>query len=171
MVEIQNITFCAQLNCQLDLKYIARNSFNTEYKWKNINAVIKRLRSPRCTGKIFNNGNIGLTGCKSIEQCDIAIRKIARMIQKLGYKVKISNKKVTNMVGSIDFGSIIDLEALATSIGQNASFEPELFPGLIYTESYCKILVFRSGKIVITGVKCKEELNNAFEIIFTKLFI
>jgi transcription initiation factor TFIID TATA-box-binding protein len=170
MVEIQNITFCAKLNCKLDLEFIARNSFNVEYKWKKITAVIKRLRNPRCTCKIFSNGNIGITGCKSIEQCDIAIRKIARMIEKLGYEVKITNKEVTNMVGSFNFGSIINLEALTTSIGQNASFEPELFPGLIYKTDTCSILVFRSGKIIITGVKCKKELNDAFEIIFIKLF-
>jgi transcription initiation factor TFIID TATA-box-binding protein len=170
MVEIQNITFCAELNCELDLEFIARNSLNVEYKWKKINAVIKRLRNPRCTCKIFSNGNIGLTGCRSIEQCDIAIRKIARMVQKLGYQVKISNKRVTNMVGSFNFGSTIDLVELNTSIGQNASFEPELFPGLIFTDDRCKILVFRSGKIIITGVKCKKELNDAFEIIFIKLF-
>ena len=171
MAEIQNITFCAKLNCKLDLNFIARNSFNVEYKWKRINAVIKRLRNPRCTCKIFSNGNIGLTGCRSIEQCNIAIRKVARMIQKLGYEVKITNKEVNNMVGSFNFGSTIDLVALSTSIGQNASFEPELFPGLIFTVDKCKILVFRSGKVIITGVKCKIELNDAFETIFTKLFI
>jgi transcription initiation factor TFIID TATA-box-binding protein len=170
MVEIQNITFCAKLNCELDLEFIARNSFNVEYKWKNINYVIKRLRNPRCTCKIFSNGNIGITGCRSIEQCDIAIRKIARMIQKLGYEVKITNKEVTNMVGSFNFGSTIDLEVLTTSIGQNAIFEPELFPGLIYKADTCSILVFRSGKIIITGFKCKKQLNDAFEIIFIKFF-
>jgi transcription initiation factor TFIID TATA-box-binding protein len=131
-----------------------------------------RLRKkPRSTCLIFRNGKLVLTGCKSVLQCRVDSRKIARIIQKLGYDVKISNGKIENMVGSFDYGIDLNLTSLALKIGSKVSFEPELFPGLIYTVfNKCKATLFRSGKINITGAKCVEELNDAFDNIFTYLF-
>jgi transcription initiation factor TFIID TATA-box-binding protein len=42
-------------------------------------------------------------------------------------------------------------------------YEPEQFPGLIYRmeEPKVVILIFRSGKLVITGAKKEEEINRA----------
>ncbi len=103
--------------------------------------------------------------------CPYDSRKIVRIIQKLGYDVNISYGKIENMVGSIDCGIDLDLTSLASKIGSKASFETELFPGLIYTlHIECKVTLFRSGKINITGAKCEEELNDAFDNIFTYLF-
>jgi transcription initiation factor TFIID TATA-box-binding protein len=85
--------------------------------------------------------------------------------------VKISNGKVENMVGSFDCGIDLELISLASKTGFKASFKPELFPGLIYTlHNKYKATLFRLGKINITGAKCKEELNDAFDNIFTYLF-
>jgi transcription initiation factor TFIID TATA-box-binding protein len=85
--------------------------------------------------------------------------------------VKISNGKIENMVGSFDYGIDLNLTSLALKIGSKVSFEPELFPGLIYTVyNKCKATLFRSGKINITGAKCVEELNDAFDNTFTYLF-
>jgi transcription initiation factor TFIID TATA-box-binding protein len=172
MVSIQNITYCVNLNCELDLDFIARNSINVEYNKNRFNALVMRLRKkPRSTCLIFRNGKLVLTGCKSVLQCLDDSRKIARIIQKLGYDVKISNGRVENMVGSFDCGIDLDLTSLASKIGSKASFEPELFPGLIYTfHNKCKATLFRSGKINITGAKCEEVLNDAFDNIFTYLF-
>ena len=41
-----------------------------------------------------------------------------------------------------------------------SSYEPELFPGLIYRMMKPKIvlLIFVSGKIVLTGAKVREEI-------------
>jgi transcription initiation factor TFIID TATA-box-binding protein len=172
MASIQNITYCVNLNCALDLDFIARNSINVEYNKNRFSALVMRLRKkPRSTCLIFRNGKLVLTGCKSVLQCRDDSRKIARIIQKLGYDVKISNGKIENMVGSFDCGIKLDLTSLATKTGSKASFEPELFPGLIYTlHNKCKATLFRSGKINITGAKCEEELNDAFDNIFTYLF-
>jgi transcription initiation factor TFIID TATA-box-binding protein len=51
------------------------------------------------------------------------------------------------------------------------SYEPEVFPGLIYRmmDPWIVILIFVSGKIVLTGVKTKKEIDLAFEKIFPVL--
>lgn len=50
-------------------------------------------------------------------------------------------------------------------------YEPELFPGLIYRMQQPKIvlLIFVSGKVVLTGAKRREDLIAAFELIYPVL--
>jgi transcription initiation factor TFIID TATA-box-binding protein len=112
------------------------------------------------------------TGAKSEEESRLAARKYARIIQKLGYKeAKFSEFKIQNIVGSCDVGFPIRLEGLSFAHGNFSSYEPELFPGLIYRMTKPKIvlLIFVSGKIVLTGAKQREEILKAFEIIYPVL--
>lgn len=52
-----------------------------------------------------------------------------------------------------------------------SSYEPEIFPGLVYRMKKPKIvlLVFASGKIVITGAKVRDDLYAAFDNIYPVL--
>lgn len=79
--------------------------------------------------------------------------------------------KIQNMVGSCDVKFPIRLEGLAWSHGHFAQYEPELFPGLIYRMQMPKIvlLIFVSGKIVLTGGKKREDIYQAFENIYPVL--
>jgi len=65
-----------------------------------------------------------------------------------------------NMVGSCDVKFPIRLEGLAYKHSHYSSYEPELFPGLIYRMVQPKIvlLIFVSGKVVLTGGKVKIHL-------------
>ena len=72
------------------------------------------------------------------------------------------------MVGSVDVKFPIRLEALVLKHYQFCSYEPELFPGLIYRMMHPKIvlLIFVSGKVVLTGAKVRREIHEAFERIY-----
>lgn len=91
------------------------------------------------------------------EQSRLAARKYARIIQKLGFAAKFTDFKIQNIVGSCDIKFPIRLEGLAYAHGPYSSYEPELFPGLIYRMVKPKIvlLIFVSGKIVLTGAKVR----------------
>lgn len=58
------------------------------------------------------------------------------------------------MVGSCDVHFPIHLEGLYLAHSQFASYEPELFPGLIYrmVQPRIVLLIFVSGKVVLTGI-------------------
>lgn len=116
-------------------------------------------------------------------------RKYARIIQKLGFNAKFTGAhlhlcccrkiiantsadfKIQNIVGSCDIKFPIRLEGLASRHHHFSSYEPELFPGLIYRMMKPKIvlLIFVSGKIVLTGAKVREEIYQAFEMIYPVL--
>lgn len=57
------------------------------------------------------------------------------------------------MVGSCDVKFPIRLEGLVLTHSQFSSYEPELFPGLIYrmVKPRIVLLIFVSGKVVLTG--------------------
>lgn len=165
---LQNIVSTVNLGCTLELKRIALYARNAEYNPKRFAAVIMRIRSPRTTALIFSSGKMVCTGAKSEDDSRLAARKYARIIQKLGFDAKFMDFKIQNIVGSIDVGFCLRLECFHTCHSQFCSYEPELFPGLIYRlhEPKVVLLIFVSGKVVITGAKLRSEINEAFEKIY-----
>ncbi|PWN33313.1 transcription initiation factor TFIID-1 [Meira miltonrushii] len=168
---LQNIVATVNLEVRLDLKTIALHARNAEYNPKRFAAVIMRIREPKTTALIFASGKMVVTGAKSEDDSRLASRKYARIIQKLGFDARFSEFKIQNIVGSCDVRFPIRLEGLAYSHGVYSSYEPELFPGLIYRMVKPKVvlLIFVSGKIVLTGAKVREEIYQAFNLILPVL--
>lgn len=169
--QLQNLVATVNLDCRLDLKTIALHARNAEYNPKRFAAVIMRIRDPKTTALIFASGKMVVTGAKSEDDSKLASRKYARIIQKLGFNAKFTDFKIQNIVGSCDVKFPIRLEGLASKHHTFSSYEPELFPGLIYRMMKPKIvlLIFVSGKIVLTGAKVREEIYQAFELIYPVL--
>lgn len=166
--QLQNIVSTVNLGCKLDLKNIAMHARNAEYNPKRFAAVIMRIREPRTTALIFSSGKMVCTGAKSEDQSRLASRKYARIVQKLGFPAKFMEFKVQNMVGSCDVRFPIQLEGLCLTHSQFSTYEPELFPGLIYrmVKPRVVLLIFVSGKVVITGAKTKKDIEEAFGNIY-----
>ena len=111
------------------------------------------------------------TGAKSEDAARLACRKYAKIVQKLGFPASFKDFKVQNIVGSADVRFPIRLEGLAYAHGYFCSYEPELFPGLIYRMRSPKVvlLIFVSGKVVLTGAKAREDVYAAFDAIYPVL--
>jgi transcription initiation factor TFIID TATA-box-binding protein len=168
---LQNIVSTVNLGVALDLKAIALHARNAEYNPKRFSAVIMRIRDPKTTALIFASGKMVCTGAKSEDDSKLAARKYARIIQKLGFEVTFTDFKVQNIVASADIGFPVRLEGLAQQHSKYSSYEPELFPGLIYRMLKPKVvlLIFVSGKIVLTGAKTRDHVYESFELIYTVL--
>ncbi|KAH7668047.1 TBP-1 protein, partial [Aphelenchoides avenae] len=87
---------------------------------------------------------------------------------RLGFPVHYHDFKLQNMVGSVDVKFAIGLEGLCITHAQFCAYEPELFPGLVYRMVVPRVvlLIFVSGKIVITGAKTRQEIDTAFQQIY-----
>ncbi|KAJ1544814.1 TATA-box-binding protein, partial [Nowakowskiella sp. JEL0078] len=107
---LQNIVATVNLSVQLDLKTIALHARNAEYNPKRFAAVIMRIREPKTTALIFASGKMVVTGAKSEEQSNLAARKYARIVQKLGFNAQFKDFKIQNIVGSCDVKFPIRLE-------------------------------------------------------------
>ena len=182
--KLQNIVSTANLGCELKLRTIALQAQNAEYNPKRFAAVIMRIREPKTTALIFSSGKMVCTGAKSEDDSKKASRKYAKIIKSLGFNVEFKDFKVQNIVGSCDIKFQIHLNKLNMHLGRlNSSrgykkdkkyvchYEPEIFPGLIYhmNEPEIVLLIFVSGKIVLTGAKQKSQIFEAFDKIFPLL--
>ena len=78
--------------------------------------------------------------------------------------------KVQNIVASTSFADKLDLDVIAQSL-EEAEYEPEQFPGLIYRmdEPKVVILLFASGKLVCTGAKKEPDVFDAVHKLHGKL--
>ncbi|CAF1383912.1 unnamed protein product [Rotaria sordida] len=153
---LHNVISTVNLCCQLDLKRISLQVRNAEYNPKRFAAVIMRIRKPRTTALIFGSGKMVCTGARSEEDSLEAARRYARVMQKLAFPVKFRDFKIQNMVGSVDVKFPIrfqNIERIALEHHQFCSYEPEVFPGLIYRMIQPKVvlLIFVSGKVVLVG--------------------
>ena len=154
------------------MRIIAQNCRNAEFNPKRFAAVIIRIRDPKTTALIFQSGKMVITGAKSEEKSENAAKMYAKMIRKVGFpQVKMQDFKIQNIVGSCDVKFPINLEGLNTGHGTFSTYEPELFPGLIYRmhEPKVVLLIFTSGKIVLTGAKTRENIHEAFNKIYMVL--
>jgi transcription initiation factor TFIID TATA-box-binding protein len=169
LIRIQNMSSTADLGIRLDLKKIALKCRNTEFNPRRFGAVIMRLREPRATALIFASGKMVVTGVKSTHNATLAAKKFAYIVERVGFTPQeFMDFKVQNIVGTADVGFPIRLEGLVYKHSAFASYEPELFPGLIYRLVSPRVvfLIFVSGKVVITGAKKESDLSSAL----TKLY-
>ena len=150
------------LGCALNLRQITLHARNAEYNPKRFAAVIMRIHEPKTTALFFSSGKMVCTGAKSEESARLAARKFARIIQKLGFPAQFREFKVQTIVSSCDVKLHIRLEQLEMRLKncdqeQLCSYEPELFPGLVFKllDPKVTLLIFVSGKIVLTGAKEK----------------
>ena len=86
---------------------------------------------------------------------------MAKKLNGIGIKT-LENPEITvqNIVASADLHTILNLNAIAIGLGlENIEYEPEQFPGLVYRIDVPKVvvLIFSSGKLVVTGGKSPED--------------
>lgn len=146
-----------------------------EYKPKRFAAAIMRIREPKTTALIFRSGKMVCTGAKSEQESYTAAKNYAKQLKKIGNPtVQLTDFTIQNIVGSHDVGFNIKLESLhIMSVNRKVQcrYDPELFPGLIFrmTEPKVVLLIFASGKIVLTGAKEREQIYTAYQKILPLL--
>ncbi|MDH4215097.1 MAG: TATA-box-binding protein, partial [Candidatus Thorarchaeota archaeon] len=111
------------------------------------------------------------TGAKSEKEARRAVHKIVKLVNEAG--INMSRRPiitVQNIVASANLGAELNLELAAMRL-ENTLYEPEQFPGLIYRMRDPKvvILLFGSGKLVITGAKFEPQIQEAAEKAFERL--
>lgn len=172
--ELQNVVATFNLGVDhLDLRAIALEKPFIEYNPQKFAAATIRIRNPRTTALAFASGNMVCTGAKTEMLSRLAGRKYVRLLQKHGIPVSFRDFKIQNIVASAEVPHPLKLLELSRSYGPYVSYEPDLFPGLVFRTTAPKLvfLLFRSGKIVITGAKCREEIVKTFKMLFFGIIV
>ena len=163
--QIQNIVATASLEKPVPLVKLARTQPNTEYNPKTFPGLVLRVKEPKSAVLVFSSGNLVCTGTKSIAQVKEVINVVIKQLRKISVNVTIKPKiTVQNIVASGNINLKLNLNFLALEM-ENTEYEPEQFPGLVYklNEPNATFLLFSNGKLVCTGTKNKQQLEDSMK--------
>jgi transcription initiation factor TFIID TATA-box-binding protein len=76
------------------------------------------------------------------------------------------------MVCSYDLARYINLNKLVVTLNlENIEYEPEQFPGLVYRikDPRIVVLIFSSGKLILTGGRNMEDIKKGLDVLIDKL--
>lgn len=151
-ITINNVVCSFNVRCHLNLREIALNGINVEYRKEN-GMVTMKLRHPYTTANIWNSGKITCTGANSEDQARIAARRFARQLQKLGFNTRFTNYRVVNVLGTVTLPFAIRITQFSRDHPNQASYEPELHPGVTYRckDPKATLKIFSTGSITITA--------------------
>ncbi|RJX44002.1 TATA-box-binding protein [Halonotius aquaticus] len=172
-IEIQNVVASTGIGQELDLEALATDLPGADFNPDNFPGLVYRTQEPKAAALIFRSGKIVCTGAKSIDDVHEALDIIFGKLRDLGIPVEDSPEvTVQNIVSSADLGHSLNLNALAIGLGlEDVEYEPEQFPGLVYRMDNPEvvILLFGSGKVVITGGKTVDDASAAVERIVDRI--
>jgi len=162
-LKVQNIVATTSLGKPVSLTKLARTQSNTEYNPEQFPGLVLRVKKPKSAVLVFSSGNLVCTGTKSVAQVKEVINAVIRHIAKIGIRITEKPKiTVQNIVASGSIDLTLNLNVLALQL-ENTEYEPEQFPGLVYklVEPTATFLLFSNGKLVCTGTKNKQQLEES----------
>jgi len=162
-LKVQNIVATTSLGKPIPLTKLARVQSNTEYNPEQFPGLVLRIKKPKSAVLVFSSGNLVCTGTKSVAQVKEVIEAVIKHIAKIGIKITDKPKiTVQNIVASGSINLSLNLNTLALQL-ENTEYEPEQFPGLVYklVDPPATFLLFSNGKLVCTGTKNKQQLEES----------
>ena len=169
------------------LEEVANKIWNVEFT-ENFAAAIVRTRDAvehtTPTMSLFKWGKVNIVGCKSMERIKYWLNWFKqRLAECVHYQMRRPVRDLSipmqNVVASSLSPYRIDLYAFIRAHPHTCTYEPELFPGLTYRlwvgapPKKITLLLFASGKYIITGAKCPEhihEANKAFRVLLPQFY-
>ncbi|ABN57317.1 MULTISPECIES: TATA-box-binding protein [Methanoculleus] len=172
-LKIENIVASAKVTDSLDLPSLASRLKDAEYNKKRFPGVVLRMQDPKIAALVFGSGKVVLTGAKSIDNLSRGLQILADQLRALDIDIPENPEyKIQNIVTSADLGTPINLNKIAVGFNlDKIEYEPEQFPGLVYRLDDPKVVVllFGSGKLIITGGKVPEDAQRAVKRILSEL--
>src|SRR5674476_1193350 len=172
-IKIVNVVGSTGIGQEMNLKQLTRALEGAAYDPKRFPGLVYRTKDPKTAALLFRSGKIVCTGAKSIDDVYRGLEKVFQSLRNIGIDGKVPPEiKVQYIVASADLHSVLNLNAIAIGLGlENIEYEPEQFPGLVYRFSEPKVVVllFGSGKLVVTGGRKPEDAVNAVDRIVEQL--
>ncbi|MFC4987323.1 TATA-box-binding protein [Saliphagus infecundisoli] len=169
----ENVVGSTSIDQELDLESLADDLDGASFEPDQFPGVITRTTDPKAASLIFRSGKIVCTGASSVEDLTTAVGLTFDKLRRLGLDVpEEPDVTVQNIVTSGDLGTSLNLNAIAIGFGLEAvEYEPEQFPGLVYRadELDVVVLLFGSGKLVITGGTQASDAEDAITAVHARL--
>jgi transcription initiation factor TFIID TATA-box-binding protein len=172
-LKIENIVASGAIAESIDLVSFSEITKNCELNKKRFPGAVYRIPDPKIACLIFSSGKIVITGIRNDKALADGLAIVIQSLKDAGIKpLKEPRIAITNMVCSYNLGKFININRLSVTLNlENIEYEPEQFPGLVYRIKDPKIvvLIFSSGKIILTGGRNLIEIKKGLDILEEKL--
>jgi len=155
------------LGRELDLDAVIESleaEFDIESNRSNDSMVTIRLEPDGPALTLYRTGGYQIRGTDSREELFEANDRLLQTLKSIGVEFNERRFHQNNAVFLENFDTSVQLETLAIHLGlENVEYEPEQFPGVIYRPQNLEtvMLVFSSGKSIITGTTSREMAEEA----------
>tara|TARA_Y100000592_G_scaffold95775_1_gene162988 strand:+ start:451 stop:1125 length:675 start_codon:yes stop_codon:yes gene_type:complete len=164
---IVNVVCTFSISERVDLRNLTSKLPWAEFNAKKFAAASIRLRSPRSTCLCFSSGNLVVTGTVSENDALLASRRYAAILRRyVNPRVRMQRFRIQNIVATCECNCCVDLQQVHAHWQTHCSYEPEVFPGLIMRLEKVVVLIFRSGKVVLTGAKERAHVREALKAVY-----
>jgi len=167
-IKVENVVANARIADELDLKYIESKLEDAVFTKKKFPGLVYRTHNPKAAFLIFRSGKVVCTGSKTEEGVRKVMDILAADLRRIGIEVAEHPEfRVQNIVASANLGKELNLGAIVVGLElEGMEYEPEVFPGLVYRieEPKSAILIFSSGRLVITGGKTVEDCKRSVRV-------
>jgi transcription initiation factor TFIID TATA-box-binding protein len=170
MVEVVNIVASGALSAELDLDRLADDIGEpvARYDPEKYPGVYIRLEEDAPLITVYRTGKYIITGAESKKEVYSLRERFLTLFSEMDIIEDSEDEwfSVQNYVCTGELKKSLNLSALAIGLGlETTEYEPEQFPGLIYrpSDAGCVVLLFATGKVVITGSSNIETAEATFE--------
>ncbi|MCX6684049.1 MAG: TATA-box-binding protein [Methanoregula sp.] len=172
-LKIENIVASGAISNSIDLVELSNKVENCELNKKRFPGAVYRIKEPKMASLIFSTGKIVLTGARNNKALTDGLAILIKSLKEAGIEtLKEPKVAINNMVCSYDLGKYINLSKVVVTLNvENIEYEPEQFPGLVYRIKDPKIvvLIFSTGKIILTGGRNLEDIKKGLDILEQQL--
>ena len=128
---ITNVVYSANLRCRFDLARLCHQLSNTSYNPSRFPGLIWKHKRIGVNCLVFSSGVINCNGKATYFKSGyIRLRRYARCLQKLGYKVQLADVKRLTASASHKLSSTLALEKISSE--WRVAYTPEIFPALVF---------------------------------------
>lgn len=171
-ITVENVVASTDLGFEIDLESLGNDLDGVSYDPDQFPGLVYRTTNPKATALLFRSGKVVCTGAQSKPDVNKALNALYDELNELGMEFDRPEFDVQNIVTSADLDATLNLNAIAIGLGlENVEYEPEQFPGLVYRldSPAVVVLLFGSGKLVITGGKNPDDAPQALEKVYEQL--
>lgn len=171
-VQLVNVVGNGDLGRELDvdavLEDIAEDGSITNANRTQQGITIKFVNQSG-TISLYRSGKYSIMGSNSVEGLHRTNEIFLKVLEDYGIIVNIGNDtvSVTNYVYSVDLDRDVNISQLDIWLGEEAEYEPEQFPYVIYhpSEINCTMTISASGKCVINTPDGEEAVKRAISTV------
>ena len=178
--KIVSITSVLNLNSNLNLKNISQKLKSLEYEQNYTNKSLILKTKKNILINIYPNGKIILSGAKSEKEAKKYSYKIVKLFKKCSSKEINKEFKIQNIVANYNINFKLNLQSLHKELNSlinnktdTCNYVLNNYPMVILyfnlNDQNINATFFDTGKIVISGTKKLNEIENIFKKIYPLL--